>query len=820
MKDLTNLEAALLLSVKMHASCHAVYHAGAINATILEVDRTYASLNARGLIAKDVNNKFYLLQNAVDRLNKELTKETENTGVVHTSKVEPAKECRCVKYGRGNPHWPCAVHPDEVQDKQEAPALVLPKRPTEESILAQLAHVGEKGTTATELAKPYGIKGTSLVQTLIRLRETNRVVKNDKVWALAKAEDAVTHIEVPYDARREITEIESLKAVINVQRGWFTMKDMFAELSKAYKINADFFHDVFMGMAENGEFNVMEDGVLVDYTTSYSYDNKHSPCLHAVDAKLFEMMMRDYVYLIKQGGAKSFSLSHAVNSLRLRSDMVLHWFELAGFNVEDPALIREAGTEFRTLDNVSVMAICEFIDTGVKLSAFIKHFKLDPSTAEDVKHLLQLTKTATFHEETQFLVPFAPPLPLPVEEPEIIDHGPTVTMESIEHGCAEDADEPDEEEDDVLDQNENVANVEPVDGVRAVPADEQSIDKFHARLNAQAEVLKPLHEATPKRKPFKTITHAIVTLLQNAGKLNQEDVIQHIIEQGFETQELLDQFCAEIAAEPSAHIDVAEAQEARVCGEALNEIIATLHATKGMPLDTGVTDDGAAILESLHSSHSVFPYEDREDLTPEEVQLLCDVYSSKVRKIKARYGIVDKEPGPQGHAGHAGPVGPTPCNNECGTTEPEMEKTTVVNLDKSMWPYGLHREIEVVRPLPVPNVIDDIESLFYGCEVRQCVDPRFATVMIPEGFNRYDIVAIAHRLVITRNDKGYATVQDTRANPTAVRKHEAPTTPANKPAQQTVKPEWTVGLSLIAENHKKGSTTRKLLLEIKEHLEK
>lgn len=383
MKNLSNLEAALLISIKINPDRHQVFHAGSVCATIFEIGRAVTALKNLKYITENDRGRFHVNQAVLDRLNTEVMHEENSSGVVHRSDSDA---------------------PTISVDVSKP----LPTKPTPESLLQQLAEFGKRGAVAQTLANAYGVRGIAIAQMLRRLREEGKVTKHETFWFIATQDDAVTHIEVPYENRRPVTDVTELQSLIKLQKGWFTAKESFDELSKAFIVEWSFFYGVFMGMADEGHFNVKENGVLVSYEHSSDAENQHANCRWddvTSDPVKFDKTVQDYIYLVQQGGSKRWSLDHCVEVTKIQSGLLLHWFELAGFDITDIDSIGKKEAEFTAFDQLDSVKVQEFIGAeGCRVTAFMKAFNLDPDTTEKVCSLLELVKVARYDAENKFLM--------------------------------------------------------------------------------------------------------------------------------------------------------------------------------------------------------------------------------------------------------------------------------------------------------------------------------------------------------------------------------------------------------------------------------
>lgn len=384
MKNLSNIEAALLISIKLNPDRHQVFHAGSVCATIFEIGRAVTTLKNLNYITENDRGRFHVNQAVLDRLNTEVMHEENSSGVVHRSDSSA---------------------PSVSVDTSKP----LPTKPTPESLLQQLAEFGKRGAVAQTLANSYGVRGIAIAQMLRRLREEGKVTKHETFWFIATKDDAVETIAVPYETRRAVSNADELQKLIKLQKGWFTAKESYDELSKAFIVDWSFFYGVFMEMSGEGHFNIKENGIIVSYEHSYDADNKHSNCrwdetIH--DADRFNKVVQDYIYLVQQGGSKRWSLEHCVEVTKIQSDLLLHWFELAGFDIDNiDSIGKKEQPDFMPVDRLNAQAVQDFIsDEGCSVKAFVKFFNLDPAVTDKIGSILAQVGLARYDAENKFIM--------------------------------------------------------------------------------------------------------------------------------------------------------------------------------------------------------------------------------------------------------------------------------------------------------------------------------------------------------------------------------------------------------------------------------
>lgn len=778
MKDLSNLEAALLISIKINPDRHQVFHAGSVCATIFEIGRAVTVLKNLNYITENDRGRFHVNQPVLDRLNTEVMHEENSSGVVHRSdSAKPTVETPKAE----------TPAPAKIESKP------LPTKPTQESLLQQLAEYGSRGAIAQTLANAYGVRGIAIAQMLRKLREEGKVTKHETFWFIATKEDAVTHIEVPYEARRAVTSPDELKKLIQLQKGWFTAKESFDEVSKAFIVEWPFFYGVFMGMSEEGDFNIKEDGELVSYELSCDGDNLHANCRFDFTADEFNKIIQDYMYLMQQGGTHRWNLSHCVEVTKLRSDLILHWFELAGFDISDVHSIgKKEQPEYMPVDRLNAQASLDFISAeGCSVKAFVKFFNLDPAVIDKIGPVLAQVGLARYDEENKFLMLPNEVAKAPADEPRVTVN-PETGIDTIEL---------------LQIPNDGFVFIEvEVDADRAVAS-----QYFYGN-----SMFNGMH-ITPTDVP-------------NVYNLQVPEA-----------------FAQEIVEPEGMYENVRVDQ----------------------------SDDGLPVM--LPASHSVGDYtsrhfekraEEQKENPPERMYFNGEKpkgeISAESRSLVDDLLAAISERIPA--AGETGPVGPIGCE---GVAVEQVEHSSMLQIDRPLLGMHLFRVSELAEPQKIPETVEDENSPYFGCKITPCDGDKigYATITIEPGHPmwqppRYmytsDPEAFENGVKSSQRDpledkdifgndaeplnepdgdpeaEEYAAalephlthlLNSMKGVPGAIRDYAEEGVKGN-PANgcgvpvRTVKPEWIVGLDLIADQHKRSSATRKLLMEIKEYLEK
>lgn len=784
MKNLSNLEAALLISIKLNPDRHQVFHAGSVCATIFEIGRAITVLKDLKYITENDRGRFHVNQAELDRLNTEVMHEENSSGVVHRSD---------------------STQPTVSVDT----AKPLPTKPTAESLLQQLTDAGTRGTTAQDMAKAYGCKGTSLVQILRKLRDDGKVTKYGTQWFIATQDDAVETIAVPYETRRAVTSSDELQKLIALQKGWFTAKESHDELSKAFIVDWSLFYGVFMEMASEGHFNVKEDGVLVSYEATYDAENKHANCRWEFTPEAFNKIVQDYIYLVQQGGARRWSLDHCVEITKIQSGLLLHWFELAGFDIEDTDSIGDKVSEYTAFDRLDSVKVQEFIGAeGCRVTAFMKAFNLDPDTTEKVCSLLKLVNIAHYDAENKYLmlpqtkkIVEAPEAPAPrvTSDPETGED--TIQIAQIPNaGCVfiEVQCDPTREVATQYQYGNSLFN-----GMPITPTDDAGVYLLHVPEAFKYEPVDP------------------EGMYENVRVDQRDDGLPRMV--------------------PASGGDFVSARFEKRAEEQKENPPEKMYFNGERP-----------------NSATLGP-------SPEAKAFIDEILCSIKEHIPA--------------AGETGPTGPVGCE---GVAVEEVEHSSMLKIDRPLVGMHLFRTSDQVVSgiATLPETVEDENSPYFGCKITPCDGDKigYATITIEPGHPMWEPPRYAytsdmdkavygdsivpededifgndakplnetdgdpeaeeyaanlepHLKHLLRALAGVPTKEDifdmVREANDSIRRDSASVGVKGNPANgcaplpvRTVKPEWISGLALIADQHKRSSATHKLLMEIKEYLEK
>lgn len=830
MKDLSNLEAALLISIKINPDRHQVFHAGSVCATIFEIGRAVTTLKNLNYITENDRGRFHVNQKVLDRLNTEVMHEENSSGVVHRSD----SEAPTVSVDTSKP---------------------LPTKPTPESLLQQLAEYGKRGAVAQTLANAYGVRGIAIAQMLRRLREEGKVTKHETFWFIATQDDAVTHIEVPYETRREVTNADELQKLIKLQKGWFTAKESYDEMSKAFIVDWKLFYGVFMEMAGEGHFNVKENGIIVSYEHSYDADNKHSNCrwddtVH--DAAKFDKVVQDYIYLVQQGGSKRWSLEHCVEVTKIESGLLLHWFELAGFDIDNiDSIGKKEQPDYLPVDRLNAQAVQDFIsDEGCGVKAFVKFFNLDPAVVDKIGPVLAQVGLARYDEENKFLMLPNAVTKSTAEEPRVTVNAET-GIDTIEM---------------VQIPNDGFVFIEvEVDPTRAV-----TMQYFYGN-----SAFNGMH-ITPTDRPNVYNLQVPVELAQSQVDIEgmYERVRVDRVEDKDEGLPVMIPANARIGDYTSRHFEKRAEEQKENPPEKMY-----FNGEKPKGAD-GLSAEGVALFTEI--------------MARIEPQVPESGHTKFMGKVAERL------------VGFTKAVAQAP--------EKEVEHSSMLQIDRPLLGMHLFRVSELAEMKPIPETVEDENSPYFGCKITPCTGDQigYATITIEPGHPMWQPPQYTPRaqsyernadgtLVIDTDENGHMSprlIGETRFAYTtdtdkAVHGDEIvpenedifgnDAEPLNEPdgdpeaeeyaanlephlkhllkalagvptkedifamvseandtirrdsasagvkgtaasgcgvPQRTVKPEWTSGLALIADQHKRSSSTYKLLMEIKEYLEK
>lgn len=403
MENLSVLEASLLLAVQMRPGLTAAEHATLLDEPYIKVLHAQNALKNWAYILVDhdqltVNPDYAQEENA--QISKEFAPENP---VVHRIENDvPAKDL--------------AVKPDM-------------NKVTEESLLQLLREANGRPRTALELARLINpkAKGTVTAWPLRRLIEQNLVIKRNNAYFIVTEDDKVIHKQVIADPRRIMTSPNEVRAVIQNMREAFTADTCHAAISKAFVVDKAFFLEVFGDLAMDGYFNVMQDGDYVDPAANYDPSNLHS-VRRIMEKSLVAEELDAYTLRIDP----PYDMHKIIESLHVPNDMVQDYFTERGYAVENvreiikkavaempvkkavPCVevpnrqekkpVREVRvfTEFAALDMSAVIA---YIDGGVRLPIFVKHFNLDPNKSIFVRDSLLALGLARHDHPTNTLYP-------------------------------------------------------------------------------------------------------------------------------------------------------------------------------------------------------------------------------------------------------------------------------------------------------------------------------------------------------------------------------------------------------------------------------
>lgn len=775
MEQLPVIESALILSIKIHPNNHAVFHARVCSATVFEIDRAIAALKRLNYIIQDNSGRLTLNEHAIKRVNTDLM-HAEQKPTVH-------------RVAESSPAVLPVTKSELVEASKMSDAFLL--KPTADSLLQQLKEAGQRGTTASDMAKTYGCKGTSLVQILRKLRDDGKITKFGTQWFIATEADAVETIAVPYETRRAVTSVDELQRLIQLQKGWFTAKESYEELSKAFIVDWSFFYGVFMEMATEGEFNVRENGVLTSYELSIDGDNSHSNCLHILTAEEFDKIIQDYIYLLGQGGTHRWNLEHCVGLTKIRSDLLLHWFELAGFDITDVSSIGpKVQSEFTPFDQLDSVLVQEFIGVeGCRVTAFMKAFKLDPETTEKVCSLLELVNIARYDAENKYLMlPQTKKIIEAAEEP-----APRVTNDP-------------ETGEDTIEMIQ-----EPSAGFVFL---ELTCDGSGRAVATQYQLGNSVFNGmpiTPTDDPDVYLLQAPVEfkfeLLDNEGMY---DRVRY--------------------DEPLLHKS---------------------SPTKGDFISKRFEDQAEEQKEN--PPERMYFNGEKPKVNTEMSQAAKDFVADLLAKVEEHIP-------PAGPSGPTGPVGPGSYR-----IVKEPEHSSMLRINNPMVGMHLFRVCDsvVTGLLPLPEFVEDENSPYFGCKITASDDIGFATITVEPGHPMWQHVITQSRpgydssvgggktvegadnsdddleaeeyaekcaphldrvLHSIRGQKGAAQCEPKRERQyddgsDLVSEASVGTSACGMP-QRTVKPEWISGLAIIADQHKRSSATRQLLMEIQEYLKK
>lgn len=286
------------------------------------------------------------------------------------------------------------------------------------------------GRTAKELAAPFGTKGTSLVWTLRKMVDDQQIVKRDTKYFLAEECDKVVNVPVPpADERREVSTNLEIITFILQQEGSFTQNELYETMSKTYKIDKDKFCELFTDAVLDGYYNVHDGVDFVQHDLDYSPDNKHERCINVSGAEGIAELMNDFVAVWEK-----FDLQAAVRETGLRHDRITTYLSGAGWDVSDTKNIHKAKpvdtghTRYTRFDEIDVNAARQLVFGIVKLDVFIKRFNLDPTTKDEVVKLLELVKVAQYDEVSGFLGPVKAK---PKQDEEFVQHYNSDKVEKV-----------------------------------------------------------------------------------------------------------------------------------------------------------------------------------------------------------------------------------------------------------------------------------------------------------------------------------------------------------------------------------------------------
>lgn len=773
MEQLPVIESALILSIKIHPNNHAVFHARVCSATVFEIDRAIAALKRLNYIIQDNSGRLTLNEHAIKRVNTDLM-HAEQKPTVH-------------RVAESSPAVLPVTKSELVEASKMSDAFLL--KPTADSLLQQLKEAGQRGTTASDMAKTYGCKGTSLVQILRKLRDDGKITKFGTQWFIATEADAVETIAVPYETRRAVTDVAELQNLIKLQKGWFTAKQSHDELSKAFIVDWALFYGVFMDMATEGEFNVRENGELVSYELSVDADNTHANCRWDFDAETFEKIVQDYIYLLGQGGTHRWNLNHMVEITKVRSDLLLHWFELAGFDIDNTDSIGpKAAPEFTQFDRLDSVAVLEFIgEEGCRAPAFMKAFNLDPESTEKVCSLLELVGIARYDAENKYLM---------LKQAKSDGLPPRVTTDN-------------ETGDEVIEMVQ-------------VPNEGFAFIKLHHDGSGRAVASQyQFGNSMFNGMPVTPTDDPDIFNLQVPEEFQSEPVNPEGMYERINT----DQY-----DEPLLHKS---------------------SPTKGDFISKRFEDQAEEQKEN--PPERMYFNGEKPKVNTEMSQAAKDFVADLMAKVEEHIP-------PAGPSGPTGPVGPGSYR-----IVKEPEHSSMLRINNPMVGMHLFRVCEsvVTGLLPLPEFVEDENSPYFGCKITASDDIGFATITVEPGHPMWQHVITQSRpgydssvgggktvegadnsdddleaeeyaekcaphldrvLHSIRGQKGAAQCEPKRERQyddgsDLVSEASVGTSACGMP-QRTVKPEWISGLAIIADQHKRSSATRQLLMEIQEYLKK
>lgn len=803
MKNLSNIEAALLISIKLNPDRHQVFHAGSVCATIFEIGRAVTTLKNLNYITENDRGRFHVNQAVLDRLNTEVMHEENSSGVVHRSDSSA---------------------PSVSVDTSKP----LPTKPTPESLLQQLAEFGKRGAVAQTLANSYGVRGIAIAQMLRRLREEGKVTKHETFWFIATKDDAVETIAVPYETRRAVSNADELQKLIKLQKGWFTAKESYDELSKAFIVDWSFFYGVFMEMSGEGHFNIKENGIIVSYEHSYDADNKHSNCrwdetIH--DADRFNKVVQDYIYLVQQGGSKRWSLEHCVEVTKIQSDLLLHWFELAGFDIDNiDSIGKKEQPDFMPVDRLNAQAVQDFIsDEGCSVKAFVKFFNLDPAVTDKIGSILAQVGLARYDAENKFIMLPNDVVAAPTDEPRVTSN-PETGIDTIEM---------------VQIPNEGFVFIEVrVDPSRPVSMTYQSYDSAFSGMHI-----------TPTDRPN-------VYNLQVPVELAQSQVDIEGMYERVRVDQADDGLPRMVPASGGDHVSKSFEERAEEQKENPPEKM-YFNGEKPNGAD-GLSVEGVALFTEIMAR-----------IEPQAPEAGHTAFTQKVAERLVNF-----------------------TKGDALAPEKAVEHSSMLQIDRPLLGMHLFRVSELAEPQQIPETVEDENSPYFGCKITPCTGDQigYATITIEPGHPmwqapRYGFTSDTDKAVygdeivpeenedlfgadcaeeVQRKDSDCDDDPEAEEYAAALEPHlkhllEAlagvPTRKqmyemfkeiyngvermGNDPEgtrmysgvkgtacsgggvpMRTVKPEWVSGLALIADQHKRSSATHKLLMEIKEYLEK
>jgi hypothetical protein len=794
MEKLSVIESALMLSLKMHPNNHAVFHARAVSATVLEIDRAVAALKRLNYVIQDNSGRLTLNEHTIKRANTDLM-HAEQKPVVH-------------RVAESAPVLPVT----KAEKAGEAPVTVYGK-PTPETLLAQLTVQRNKGMTAGDMAKHYGgYDGRSLVQLLRKMKTDGLVTKFGNMWYAATQEDKVEHIEVPYETRRAVTNSNELQKLIKLQKGWFTAKESYDELSKAFIVDWSLFYGVFMEMAGEGHFNVKENGVLVSYEHSYDADNKHANCrwddtIH--DAEKFNKVVQDYIYLVQQGGSQRWSLEHCVEITKIQSGMLLHWFELAGFDVDDiDSIGPKVAPGFTPFDRLDSVKVQEFIGAeGCRVTAFMKAFNLDPDTTEKVCSLLELVNIARYDAENKFLM--LPQTKKIVEAPE--EPAPRVTSDPVTgEETIQMIQEPNEGFvffEVVCEANRPVAAHYQLgnscfNGMPITPTDDPEIYmlqvpdafKFEA-VDVEGMYEHVTHDEPQLHKPTASSPHFAAQRIEERAAEQKENPPEKMYFNG--EKPVVDP--APFTGNESFVKEMVARLRETIEGDSLGKREPEVEHSSMLQIDRPLV--GMHLFRTMDcvvSGNVPLPETVEDENSP---YFGCKITPCDGEHIG--YATITIEPG------H--PMWQPPRYAYTSDRDKAVFGDSIVPEDEDI--FGADAD-------PLSNEPDgDPEAEEYAANLEPHLKHLLkALAGVPTKEDIFEMVREANDTI--RRDSASVGVKGTPESGVSIGACKAASGGGTPLPVRTVKPEWTSGLALIADQHKRSSSTYKLLMEIKEYLEK